>query len=96
MRDDTNASLLLEEEMAELRRQNAERRQQHNNLQLLLAQYEDRVTDLEWAHQTERALRQSEERFHALFDNAPVGISLYSDDGQVLLANQALAVMTGE
>ena len=54
------------------------------------------MTDLEWAHQTERALRQSEERFYALFDNAPVGISLYSDDGQVLLANQALAVMAGE
>lgn len=102
MRDDTNASLLLEE-IAELRHQNAELEHQNINLQLSLAHYQNMA--LEYAigtgleiteqRQVERTLHQSEESFRSLFENAPVGISIYNDDGQVLLVNQALTAMTG-
>jgi PAS domain S-box-containing protein len=44
-----------------------------------------------WA---EKALRQSEERFHALFENAPVGIVIHRQ-GRIILANQAYLYMIG-
>ncbi len=42
----------------------------------------------------ETALRESEERFRSLFDNAPVGICL-GRDGKILYGNNALAHMFG-
>ena len=43
----------------------------------------------------EEALRESEERFKSLFDNAVLGIYRTTPDGQVLLANPALCKMLG-
>ncbi|RYD48105.1 MAG: PAS domain S-box protein, partial [Verrucomicrobiaceae bacterium] len=43
----------------------------------------------------ERRLRESEERFRILTDNAPVGIFLCSADGQSLFVNRAWSIMAG-
>ncbi|PKN09298.1 MAG: hypothetical protein CVU73_05210 [Deltaproteobacteria bacterium HGW-Deltaproteobacteria-8] len=51
--------------------------------------------DITERKQTEAALRQSEEKFRAIFNNAPVGIFRTSFEGQVLEANAALARMHG-
>jgi PAS domain S-box-containing protein len=43
----------------------------------------------------EEALRESEERFESLFENAVLGIYRTTPDGQILLANPALCKMLG-
>ncbi|MGA3127656.1 MAG: PAS domain S-box protein [Candidatus Korobacteraceae bacterium] len=43
----------------------------------------------------ERALRESERRYHDLFANAPVGIYRTTSDGLISMANQALVSMLG-
>ncbi len=50
------------------------------------------VTD---QHETEGALRESEERFRSLYENATIGIYRTTPDGRVLLANPALVEMLG-
>jgi PAS domain S-box-containing protein len=45
--------------------------------------------------QMEEALRESEERFRSLFENAVLGIYRTTPDGQILLANPALCKMLG-
>ena len=47
------------------------------------------------AKQTEVALRESEERFRAMFNQAVVGITLIGLDGQFLQINSALCEITG-
>jgi PAS domain S-box-containing protein/putative nucleotidyltransferase with HDIG domain len=43
----------------------------------------------------EKALRESEERFRSLYENATIGIYRTTPDGQILLANPALVQMLG-
>jgi PAS domain S-box-containing protein/putative nucleotidyltransferase with HDIG domain len=43
----------------------------------------------------EQALRESEERFHSLFDNATVGMYRTTPDGRILLSNPAAVRMLG-
>ncbi|HVP35528.1 MAG TPA: PAS domain S-box protein, partial [Terriglobales bacterium] len=43
----------------------------------------------------EEALRESEERYRNLFENAPLGIYRTTPDGQILLANSTLVQMLG-
>ncbi|MEW5939759.1 MAG: PAS domain S-box protein, partial [Chloroflexota bacterium] len=43
----------------------------------------------------EQALKESEERFHSLFDNASVGIYRTTPDGRILLLNPAAVRMMG-
>ena len=57
-----------------------------------IVQYYRDVTDRARA---EAALRQSEERFRTLFENAPVGIYRTTPDGQIESANPALLKMLG-
>jgi PAS domain S-box-containing protein len=45
--------------------------------------------------QAEQALRESEERFHAAFDHAPIGMAVLAPDGQFLLVNCALSALLG-
>lgn len=45
--------------------------------------------------QTERALRESEQRYRTLFDNVPAGIYRSTPGGRLLKANQALVDMLG-
>lgn len=45
--------------------------------------------------EAQRALRASDERFHAIFENAAVGIAEVSADGRWLRVNDALARLTG-
>lgn len=45
--------------------------------------------------QTEAALRESEERFRTLYENATVGLYRTTPDGRILLANPALLRMLG-
>jgi PAS domain S-box-containing protein len=44
----------------------------------------------------EAALAESEERFRALFENAPLGIYRSTPDGRILMANPALLRMLGQ
>ena len=49
--------------------------------------------DVTSARRTERALRESEERYRMLFDSSPVGILHCRADGTVVRANQAIAAI---
>ncbi|MCF2151588.1 PAS domain S-box protein [Desmonostoc muscorum LEGE 12446] len=53
------------------------------------------MADVTAAKQTEVALRESEERFRAMFNQAAVGISLVALDGRFLQVNPALCEITG-
>jgi PAS domain S-box-containing protein len=53
------------------------------------------LADVTAAKQTEVALRESEERFRAMFNQAAVGISLVALDGKFLQVNPALCEITG-
>ncbi|MEH2127267.1 PAS domain S-box protein [Nostoc sp.] len=53
------------------------------------------LADVTAAKQTEVALRESEERFRAMFNQAAVGITLVALDGQFLQINPALCEITG-
>jgi PAS domain S-box-containing protein len=44
---------------------------------------------------TQEALRESEDRFRAVFENAPIGIYRTTPDGQILMANSKLVKMLG-
>ncbi|MFC1488521.1 PAS domain-containing protein [Thermodesulfobacteriota bacterium] len=52
-------------------------------------EYKVKVLEREaaWRQQAENALRESEERFRGLFENAPVWIHLLDTHGTILLAN---------
>ncbi|PYS52988.1 MAG: hypothetical protein DMF68_00590, partial [Acidobacteria bacterium] len=43
----------------------------------------------------EEALKESEERYHNLFENIPIGIYRTTPDGRILMANSALVRMLG-
>jgi PAS domain S-box-containing protein len=45
--------------------------------------------------QTQEALRESEERFRAIFENAPIGIYRTTPDGRILMANPKLIKILG-
>ena len=45
--------------------------------------------------QAEQALRESEERFHSLYENSSIGIYRATPDGHITLANPALVRMLG-
>jgi len=47
------------------------------------------------AEETSRALAESEERYHGLFDHLPVGLYRATPEGQILAANPALAHILG-
>ncbi|MCC5651479.1 PAS domain S-box protein [Nostoc sp. XA013] len=53
------------------------------------------LADVTIAKQTEVALRESEERFRAMFDQAAVGITLVALDGRFIQVNPALCEITG-
>ncbi|MEH2039061.1 PAS domain S-box protein [Nostoc sp.] len=53
------------------------------------------LADVTAAKQTEVALRESEERFRAMFNQAAVGITLVGLDGRFLQINPALCEITG-
>ncbi|MBN3923629.1 PAS domain-containing protein [Nostoc sp. NMS4] len=53
------------------------------------------LADVTAAKQTEVALRESEERFRAMFNQAAVGITLIGLDGRFLQINPALCEITG-
>jgi PAS domain S-box-containing protein len=53
------------------------------------------LTDVTERKQAEEALRESEERFRTLFENATIGIYRTMPDGRILLANPALVRMLG-
>jgi PAS domain S-box-containing protein len=53
------------------------------------------LADVTAAKQTEVALRESEERFRAMFNQATVGITLVALDGEFIQVNPALCEITG-
>jgi PAS domain S-box-containing protein len=53
------------------------------------------LADVTTAKQTEVALRESDERFRAMFNQAAVGITLVALDGQFIQVNPALCEITG-
>jgi PAS domain S-box-containing protein len=59
------------------------------------ARHQGIVHDITERIQAERALRQSEEKYRDIFENASEGIFQTSPEGQLLSANPALARMSG-
>ncbi len=53
------------------------------------------LTDIENSKQAEQALRESEERFRSIFENAYEGILLVDENGKLVDWNHALEQMTG-
>ncbi|WP_143077851.1 PAS domain-containing sensor histidine kinase [Desulfomicrobium norvegicum] len=53
------------------------------------------IQDVSETKRTEKALMQSEEKYRAIFNNAPIGIFRTSYDGRFLEANPTLARMLG-
>ncbi|NVB76823.1 MAG: PAS domain S-box protein [Kofleriaceae bacterium] len=53
------------------------------------------VTDITAIKQTERALRESEERFRLTIDEAPIGMALIGPDGRFVRVNRALCELVG-
>jgi diguanylate cyclase (GGDEF)-like protein/PAS domain S-box-containing protein len=51
--------------------------------------------DITERHAAEQALAESEERFHSIFDQAPLGIFRLSVDGRIVDANPALCKILG-
>jgi len=51
--------------------------------------------DINERKQNEQALRESEERFRGLYENATIGLYRTTPDGRILLANPALVQMLG-
>jgi diguanylate cyclase (GGDEF)-like protein/PAS domain S-box-containing protein len=51
--------------------------------------------DISERYESERALREAEERFRRAFDDAAIGMAIVSPDGEWLQVNQALADLTG-
>ena len=51
--------------------------------------------DVTQRRQIERALRESEERFHSAFDHASIGMALVAMDGDILQTNASIARMFG-
>jgi len=46
-------------------------------------------------HHAEQALRESEARFRAIFEESPIGIAVAGTDGRVFAVNQTLSVVLG-
>src|SRR5262249_23254182 len=53
------------------------------------------ITDVTKRRQAEEALRESEQRFRATFDQAPIGIAPVGTEGQWLRVNQKLCDIVG-
>jgi PAS domain S-box-containing protein len=53
------------------------------------------LNDITEHKQTERALRESEERFYNVFEEAPIGMAVVSLEGTVLQVNKAFCEMLG-
>ncbi len=57
--------------------------------------YEGTCQDITDRKQAEESLKQSEERYHSIFENAAEGIFRSLPDGRIILANPAFARMCG-
>jgi len=60
-----------------------------------LLYYEGALEDITRRRRMEEALRESEERFRNIFQNAPIGIYRTTPDGRILMANATLVEMLG-
>jgi diguanylate cyclase (GGDEF)-like protein/PAS domain S-box-containing protein/hemerythrin-like metal-binding protein len=53
------------------------------------------ITDITERKQAEKALKDSEDRFRSIIDNAPIGIAVVSLEGKFELVNQSLCEIVG-
>jgi diguanylate cyclase (GGDEF)-like protein/PAS domain S-box-containing protein len=64
----------------------------HDEIGLLLTNFNILVNE---RRQTEEALRNSEERFRNILENAPIGMSVLSPDGRFMMVNRSLCELVG-
>jgi PAS domain S-box-containing protein len=51
--------------------------------------------EITWRKATEAALRESEARFRAAFDDAPIGLMIFGPDGEITQVNRSLCTLLG-
>jgi len=61
-----------------------------------IAYYEGALVDTTFRHKAERALRESEARFRAIFEHAPIGVVAVDMDHRIIAANTELGRMVGK
>ena len=60
-----------------------------------ISYYEGALVDTTSRHEAESALRESEARFRAIFEHAPIGVIAVGMDGRIIAANNELTRMVG-
>lgn len=83
----------LRRELAVMKADLEDSRRREKELQVELERHCN--SEEHYRHLTEHALRESEKKYHLLFDASPIGIGLADTEGKIIDANRSLLNITG-